>query len=365
MGGAPSGAIATTIKTRTLRICVIRSPGKSLLPVTGSAHGPAAASDATALQEACPTLTAALNELSGAGALRSMHEGAAEAGTQTWSCLRLWRTGRRVLAWLVPTVAVLYLAALAALYHWQRDIIFVRARWWHEGTMPSGFNERTITEADGTRLRIWESGPPDKGKPTVVFFYGHAGTLSDFAGVGEDLRENGYGVVLGSYRGYSRNPGDPSEAGLFADARAILSALPRGQGPIVVWGQSLGTGVAARMAAEGRASGLILQSPYTSIVDIAAMQYPLFPVRLLDRDPFDTVSLVPKIRMPVLIIHGTDDGTVPFWMGERLTRRFGREATFVPIEHGGHNDLDDDELVPPALQWLKSNAPAIRGGGGG
>jgi hypothetical protein len=265
--------------------------------------------------------------------------------------------GRRVLAWAVFVAAVLYLAALAALYYWQRDFVFVRARSWLEDARPADFAERTITESDGTRLRIWESGPPETGKATVVFFYGNAGTLSDFSDVGEELHENGYGIVLGSYRGYSRNPGEPSEAGLFADARAILGALPRG--PVVVWGASLGTGVAARMAAEGRATGLILQSPYTSVPDVAAMAYPLFPVRLLDKDPFDTLSLATKIRMPVLIIHGTDDGTVPFWMGARLQARLGREATLAPIEHGGHNDLSADELAPPALQWLKANAKAI------
>jgi pimeloyl-ACP methyl ester carboxylesterase len=276
-----------------------------------------------------------------------------------WLSGPVWNIGRRVVVWLVPIVVLLYFVTLAALYHWQRDFVFVRARWWHENARPLDFAERTIRESDGTRLRVWESGPPKEGKPTIVFFYGNAGTLSDFAGVGEDLHKNGYGVVLASYRGYSRNPGEPSEKGLFADARTVLAALPRGYGPIVVWGQSLGTGVAARMAAEGRASGLILQSPYTSVVDIAAIAYPLFPVRLLDRDPFDTLSLVTKIRAPVLIIHGTNDWTVPFWMGERLKQKFGREATLIPIEHGGHNDLSADELVPPALQWLQENAKAI------
>jgi pimeloyl-ACP methyl ester carboxylesterase len=291
-----------------------------------------------------------------------MSEGAAQA--QGWQAAQVWRIGRRALPWLLPAAVVVYVAALAALYHWQRDFVFIRARWWHENARPADFTERTVQEPDGTRLRIWESAPPDKGKATVVFFYGNAGTLSDFAGLGEDLHQKGYGVVLGSYRGYSRNPGDPSEEGLFADARAILGALPRGHGPVVVWGQSLGTGVAARMAAEGRASGLVLQSPYTSIVDIAAMAYPLFPVRLLDTDPFDTLSLTPKIKIPVLIIHGTDDWTVPFWMGERLKGRFGRAATFVPIAHGGHNDLSEDELLPPALQWLKANGKAIARGRG-
>jgi pimeloyl-ACP methyl ester carboxylesterase len=278
---------------------------------------------------------------------------------QAWQSVDLWRVGRRLLVLTFYAAALLYLLALAALYYSQRDMVFVRARWWHESAPPSGFIERTVKENDGTRLRIWESGPPDKGKATVVFFYGNAGTLSDFSGVGEMLRQEGYGVVLGSYRGYSGNSGSPSEEGLFADARAILLSLPHGYGPVVVWGQSLGTGVAARMAAEGRASGLILQSPYTSVVDIAAMAYPLFPVRLLDTDPFDTLSLVSRIRMPVLIIHGTDDWTVPFWMGKQLTARLGREATLVPIPHGGHDDLSEGDLVPPALQWLKANSKAI------
>ena len=279
--------------------------------------------------------------------------------SQDWLSGRVWQSARRILTAVLLIGTLLYLGALAALYHWQRDMVFVRVRWWHKDAPPASFIERTVKEADGTRLRIWESGPPDKGKPTVVFFYGNAGTLSDFAGVGELLRSDGYGVVLGSYRGYSGNPGEPSETGLFADARARLAALPHGHGPVVVWGQSLGTGVAARMAAEGRAAGLILQSPYTSVVDVAALAYPLFPVRLLDRDPFDTLSLVPKIKIPVLIIHGTDDLTVPFWMGQRLKGLFGREATLVPILHGGHNDLGAEDIFPPALQWLKVNSRAI------
>ena len=274
--------------------------------------------------------------------------------------VRLRLPGRRALLWFLLAPPLLYLTALAALYHWQRDLLFPRvAALWDRGAPPEGYVERIVAEPDGTRLRIWQSGPPEKGKPTVVFFYGNAGTLWDFADVGDALHAEGYGVVLGSYRGYSRNPGNPSERGLFADARAILGAVPKDYGPVVVWGQSLGTGVAARMAAERRVSGLILQSPYTSIVDVAAMQYPIFPVRLLDRDPFDTLSLTAKIKMPVLVIHGTDDWTVPFWMGERVAHRLGREATFVPVNGRGHGDLTESVLVPIASAWLKAHAAAI------
>ncbi len=255
------------------------------------------------------------------------------------------------------TAVVVYVAALVALYAMQRNLLFVRGR--EERTSPpAGFSERIVREPDGTRLRVWESGPPQGNNPTIVFFYGNAGTLTDFADIGEVLNGDGYGIVLASYRGFSGNPGAPSEAGLFADARAILASLPRGFRPIVLWGQSLGSGVAARMAAEGRGEGLILLSPYTAIVDIAAAQYPLFPVRLLDRDPFDTLSLAPKIRMPVLIMHGTEDHTIPFAMGEHLARAFGPEAKLVPLPRTGHG-VEGASLVPIVRDWLRANAAHV------
>lgn len=270
-----------------------------------------------------------------------------------------WHVRPTFLYRFVLSIPLLYLITLAALYHWQRDILFARPAEWQEEPRPAEFVERIVKEADGTRLRIWQSGPPAEGKATIVFFYGNAGTLSDFADVGAALRTQGFGVVLASYRGYSNNPGFPSEEGLFEDARAILGTIPHISAPVILWGQSLGSGVAARMAAEGRASGLILQSPYTSIVDLAAVAYPMFPVRMLDTDPFDTLSLVPKIKIPVLIIHGTDDSTVPFWMGKRLALAFGNNASLVPIVHGGHNDLIEAETVPPALNWLNANSKVV------
>src|SRR5690349_3349333 len=81
-----------------------------------------------------------------------------------------WRFDRRSLRRILAGVAVMYLVILAALYHWQRDFVFVRARWWHEGPPPTGFVARTVKESDGTHLRIWQSGPPYTGKPTIVFF---------------------------------------------------------------------------------------------------------------------------------------------------------------------------------------------------
>ncbi len=266
---------------------------------------------------------------------------------------------RRVAVGVMVGLAVVYVVALVALYTNQRNMLFVRdQREWTP--RPAGFVERIVKEQDGTRLRIWQSGPPETAKPTIVYFYGNGGTLSDFAEIGEQLHSDGYGAVLASYRGFSGNPGQPSEAGMFADARAILDSVPKSYGKIVLCGQSLGTGVAARMAADGRGIGLVLISPYTEVVDIAAARYPFFPVRLLDSDPFDTIDLVPKIRIPVLILHGTDDRTVPFAMGERLAKAFGKEAVLVPLPGVGH-DISSETILPIVRRWLSAEAARLAG----
>jgi hypothetical protein len=165
-------------------------------------------------------------------------------------------------------------------------------------------------------------------------------------------RQHGWGVVLASYRGYSGNPGSPSETGFMEDARAVLAAVTPQVGPIILWGHSLGSGVAARMASEKRGAGLVLESPYTSVVAMAAAQYPYIPVRLLSRDPFDTLSLVPGIQIPVLIFHSRDDPTIPFAMGQELANRFGSRATFVAMTGAGHYPHRHD-IAGAVLQWVQ------------
>jgi pimeloyl-ACP methyl ester carboxylesterase len=248
----------------------------------------------------------------------------------------------------------IYIAIFALLFVYQRDMLFVRGR---VAEAPDAiYRVRNVAEADGTRLTVWEAPAARAGAPVIVFFYGNAGTLSDFAGVGDAFHDEGYGIVLASYRGYSGNPGSPSEMGLMDDARAILASLGTDHGPIVLWGQSLGTGVAARMAAEGRGAALILQSPYTAVADVAARLYPMFPVRLAMRDSFDTASLVPRIHVPVLIMSGTVDRTVPFDMAQTLAHRLGTQARFVPLPGQGH-DLSAYAVQEIADKWLRMHKP--------
>ncbi|MBV9992587.1 MAG: alpha/beta hydrolase [Alphaproteobacteria bacterium] len=259
------------------------------------------------------------------------------------------RFARNVGILLVGAMALTYLIALGALVLWQRDMLFVGARYAAvEAPERSIYRTRTIKERDAT-LTVWQADA-GKGRPTIVFFYGNGGTLLQFVEMGEALNAQGYGIVLASYRGYGGNPGSPSEAGLMDDARAILSPLPSDR--TILWGQSLGTGVAARMAAEGRGAALILQSPYTAIVDVAARDFWVFPVRIFMWDRFDTLALVPKIKVPVLIVAGTADQVVPYDMGVTLSQRFGRQSEFVTVPGGGHM-LPDDAMLPAVEAFLK------------
>jgi len=210
-------------------------------------------------------------------------------------------------------------------------------------------------------LKDWWIPPESKALPTIVFFHGNAASRADFMKQGLYFRRRGWGVVLASYRGYSGNPGSPTEAGLMADARATIAVVAPRVGPIIVWGHSLGSGVAAKMASERRAAGLVLESPYTSVVDVAAKQDPYVPVRLLLLDRFDTRSLLGQIVVPVLIFHSTDDPVIPFAMGRELADRLGNRATFVRLTGLGHYPHHQD-LSRTVEQWAQQHIglPALQ-----
>jgi fermentation-respiration switch protein FrsA (DUF1100 family) len=255
---------------------------------------------------------------------------------------------------LVVAAAAGYLVFCGFLFAEQRRLIFQPGEEQLDGP-PAGSEYRSLNvEVPGLGvLKDWWVPPASSKMPTIVFFHGNASSREDFMALGTLLHRQGWGVVLASYRGYSGNPGRPTETGLMADARATLATVAPRVGPIIVWGHSLGSGVAARMASEGRAAGLVLESPYTSIAEIGARLYPYVPVRLLSLDPFDTLALVDRIKVPVLIFHSADDPEIPFDMGQELAGRLGSRATFVPMNGLGHYPHQID-LSAIFVRWLQA-----------
>ena len=188
--------------------------------------------------------------------------------------------------------------------------------------------EVMLDTADGEKIIAWHV-PPRGDKPVVIYFHGNGGSLRLRVDRFARLAAAGVGLLAVSYRGYGGSTGSPTEAGLIEDARAAYAfAAERYPGRIVLWGESLGSGVAIALAAEKPVSKLILDAPFTSALDIAASAYPFLPVRLLMKDQFRSDLRIAQVKAPVLILHGDADSIVPIAYRRTAARHDpGQEAT--------------------------------------
>jgi len=202
-------------------------------------------------------------------------------------------------------------------------------------------DEVVIETADGEKLVAWHVAAAE-GKPVVLYFHGNGGARVHLVDRFRGLIANGNGLVALSYRGYGGSSGSPSEEGLLADAAAgyafAVARYPAQR--IALFGESLGTGVAIWLATEKPVARLLLQAPYTSIVDVAVAAYPFLPVRLLLKDRYRSDERVGGVTAPVLVLHGERDRVVPIQYGERLYALIRAPKKFVRIPEGGHVDLD-------------------------
>ena len=206
--------------------------------------------------------------------------------------------------------------------------------------VPPGATQLALHADDGNPVHAVHFPAPE-GAPTVVHFHGNGETLRTLLPFGVELHRSGLGVLLVEYRGYGSSPGEPTEAGLYLDAKAALDALDRDGVPsarVVLSGTSLGTGVAAEMAARGRGARLVLMTPYTSIPRLARRFAPFLPTGWIIDDRFDTLSKAPRLLLPVLIIHGDADEVVPYAMGQELAAAIPG-ARLITVPGGHHNDL--------------------------
>lgn len=251
--------------------------------------------------------------------------------------------------WLIGFVLLAYLAVAGAVWHKQGALIYPAPR--GAGAAVPGYQDVTYETADGLRLAggYREAAP---GKPTLLFFHGNAASWQSTTQVLAPLVREGYGVFAASYRGYRANPGTPSEAGLYRDARGAAAWLAaNGVDDLVIVGNSLGSGPAVELARALQPRGLVLISPFASMTEVAAANARWLPVEWLMRDRYDNAAKLPEVAAPVLILHGDRDTLIPLPHAQRLAR-LARDATLVTVPHAGH------ELVAlpatPALMsaWL-------------
>ena len=216
----------------------------------------------------------------------------------------------------------------------------------------------TTTTADGLTLHGWEAADdvaePSAERTLVLVFHGNGGHRAQSLNAAEIFCDLGADVLLFDYRGYGENAGEPSEAGLVADARAMwnFATQQRGVRPdrIVLYGASLGGGVAVALAAElcnegTPPGGLIVRSTFSSMTDAASHHYPWLPIRLALLDRYDSLARIGDVDCPLLSLHGDADEVVPLNLGRKLfdaapaRSASGVEKRFVVLAGAGHNDV--------------------------
>ena len=224
----------------------------------------------------------------------------------------------------------------------------------------AGVSVETIMTPDGERLAAWHAAAP-ASRPTILFFQGNAGEIADRAGRFAFYRDQGFGVLFISYRGFGGSSGKISEAGLLTDALAGYDWLiSRGMTPgrIAVVGESLGTGVAVQLAAQREVSAVVLEAPYTATVDVAASIYWWLPVRLLMKDQFLSRNHIGKVMAPLLMIHGDTDRLIPVDHARRLFAMANEPKELMIIAGGGHDIIQDPGTWAREIAFLEKTLAA-------
>jgi pimeloyl-ACP methyl ester carboxylesterase len=247
-----------------------------------------------------------------------------------------------VIAWLVIG-AVLVLGVPGALYLAQDDMLFLPQP--GPATLSGGRVGRAVEDLafavdDGVVVRGWLVRSARAPAPLIIYYGGNAEEVSWQAG---EPWPADWSLALVNYRGYGRSEGKPSERALFADAGIVFDALAAradvDRSRIVLVGRSLGSGVATYVASRREVAGVVLISPYDSMAALGQRHYPFLPVRLLLKHPFDSLSLAPAIKTPLLVIVAERDGIIPPEHSQRLYDAWGGPKRWSSVPRAGHNDL--------------------------
>lgn len=273
-------------------------------------------------------------------------------------------TVRATAAHLVRRAAIIlgisYLILVTLMLALENKLVFFPSVYPSGDWQPHGLRQEDawIDTADGVRLHGWYV-PSSEPTPTaiVLIAHGNAGNLSDRTYLIEPLtRQLNCTVLIFDYRGYGRSQGEPSEAGLYADARAARQWLAQRAGvdpqQIVLLGESLGGGVMVDLAAAEGARGLILLNTFNTLPDVAAFHYPMLPARWLMRNRFDSVSKIARYHGPLLQIHGDSDTIIPITLAEQLYQAALQPKEWVVIPGGDHNDAPAPQVFRAIRDFL-------------
>ena len=252
---------------------------------------------------------------------------------------------------IFSSIIIAYLVLLVFIYFYQRNLLYHPSdNNYQKDKIQFSYDEIFIKVDDKIKLKSWIINKNLKKFKTLLFFHGNAGELSNRIYKLNELNKLDINILLISWRGFSGNEGSPTEENLYKDAKAAIKWLNRKEvenNKIILYGESLGTGVAVEIGKKNNFNSIILESPFTSMENAAKIYYPYLPVKLLLKDKYNSISKIKKITTPILIMHGKKDDIVPFSMGKELFEKANNPKY-------SYFTSDDDHMMEFNDQILKS-----------
>ena len=254
---------------------------------------------------------------------------------------------------MLRIILLAYAALCFGLYFFQTKLVFIPTAGEPAYTPKSiGLDYQDLMlNSEEENIHAWYI-PAKENKGTVLFCHGNAGNLGHRMSTISSWNKLGMNILIFDYRGYGKSTGSPTEEGCYKDAAAAYSWLKENgflKQPFIIHGRSLGGGVASWAAGEFNADGLILESTFTSIPDMGSHYYPFLPIGMISSIQFSTGDRLPKLKIPLLIIHGEKGEVIPYKMGRSMAEK--NKADFIKLQ-GAHNS--GFEITPEYLPGLKA-----------
>ena len=262
---------------------------------------------------------------------------------------------------IILALVSFYVLLLTILFFFQRNLLYHPSvdNYLKDDAInePTEIEKVKITTEDNIDLVAWFYNKNIEKFKTILFFHGNAGSLKNRTYKLNHFKNLDVNFLIIAWRGFNGNKGKPSELGLYKDAEGAIKWLKlRGviEKKIILYGESLGTGVAVEVAQNKNYAGVILESPFTSMVNIGEKHYPFFPVRFLLKDKFESHKKINNISIPILIMHGKVDKIVPFAMGQKMYELSNEPKFFYSQEYGDHMIDYEEKLLLTLKKFIQS-----------
>jgi len=258
----------------------------------------------------------------------------------------------------VATIILCYLLILVFVFFYQRNLLYHPfENNYSSDQINFSYEEVFIPASNGNNLKGWLHKKDLNNKKTLVFFHGNAGDLRNRIYKLNLIKDFDINFLIVAYRGFSGNNGKPTEKGLYEDARSTLNWLTKQkikEKQIIIYGESLGTGVSIEVAQNRKFAGIILESPFTSMVEAGKFYYPYLPVSLLLEDRYETIKKLKNIDCPILVMHGKKDKIVPFKMGKKVFENAKEPKFFYFPDDDDHMMNYNKDLLDALSNFFKS-----------